>query len=358
MPDGLYRILDISSHVVHGYVGNRASTFPLQLLEWDVDVLNTVAFSNHTGYMQWKGERATASQIRDIYEGLKSNTLTDYDVILSGYIPGAEAVREVGRVVEDLRRDQNDSPYGRDEIIWVLDPVMGDEDKLYVSPDVVPAYESLLPLATVITPNQFETELLTGTKLTSEADIFTALTTLHNKFHTPNIIISSAVPTGSGQQSSSSGKGNDFICAGQTFRSDGSACQFFLRLPFIDAYFTGTGDLFASMVADKFFKHTRRCHETYVSKNLTIPDHDLPLVRTLEDVSAIVQAVLRKTADAVALYDKQAELAVKTLGVARPEKGTKERRIADMKHGELRLIQSQDAFKNTHTNVKAQFYSA
>lgn len=30
-------------------VGNRAATFPLQLLGYDVDVVNTVQFSNHTG---------------------------------------------------------------------------------------------------------------------------------------------------------------------------------------------------------------------------------------------------------------------------------------------------------------------
>ena len=40
----------------------------------------------------------------------------------------------------------------------VLDPVMGDMGKLYVSPDVVPMYKSLLSHADLITPNQFETE--------------------------------------------------------------------------------------------------------------------------------------------------------------------------------------------------------
>jgi hypothetical protein len=30
-------------------IGNRAATFPLQLLGYDVDVVNTVQFSNHTG---------------------------------------------------------------------------------------------------------------------------------------------------------------------------------------------------------------------------------------------------------------------------------------------------------------------
>jgi pyridoxal/pyridoxine/pyridoxamine kinase len=35
---------------------------------------------------------------------------------------------------------------------------MGDSGKLYVSPDVVPVYKSMLPFASIITPNWFETE--------------------------------------------------------------------------------------------------------------------------------------------------------------------------------------------------------
>jgi pyridoxine kinase len=35
---------------------------------------------------------------------------------------------------------------------------MGDQGKLYVSPDVVPAYKDLLPFADLILPNQFELE--------------------------------------------------------------------------------------------------------------------------------------------------------------------------------------------------------
>jgi len=32
-----------------GYVGNKAAVFPLQLLGFDVDPVNSVQFSNHTG---------------------------------------------------------------------------------------------------------------------------------------------------------------------------------------------------------------------------------------------------------------------------------------------------------------------
>jgi pyridoxine kinase len=74
--DTTKRVLSIQSHVVHGYVGNypqssalvvcssagdspsellgnKAATFPLQLLGWDVDAVNTVQFSNHAGEFQY-----------------------------------------------------------------------------------------------------------------------------------------------------------------------------------------------------------------------------------------------------------------------------------------------------------------
>jgi pyridoxal/pyridoxine/pyridoxamine kinase len=35
---------------------------------------------------------------------------------------------------------------------------MGDAGRLYVSPDVIPIYKSMLPYSTIITPNWFEVE--------------------------------------------------------------------------------------------------------------------------------------------------------------------------------------------------------
>ncbi|CAI7774694.1 unnamed protein product [Closterium sp. NIES-53] len=43
------RVLSIQSHTVQGYVGNKAAVFPLQLLGFDVDPINSVQLSNHTG---------------------------------------------------------------------------------------------------------------------------------------------------------------------------------------------------------------------------------------------------------------------------------------------------------------------
>ena len=55
------QILSIQSHVAYGYVGNRAATLPLQRLGHEVTVINTVQFSNHTGYLKWTGEVFSAA---------------------------------------------------------------------------------------------------------------------------------------------------------------------------------------------------------------------------------------------------------------------------------------------------------
>lgn len=76
-------------------------------------------------------------------------------MMLSGYIPGAEAVGAVGAIARDLKDKRRNTP---GKFFWVLDPVMGDNGRIYVAEDVVPAYKALVPYADLILPNQFEAE--------------------------------------------------------------------------------------------------------------------------------------------------------------------------------------------------------
>lgn len=146
------RVLSIQSHVVCGYVGNRSATFPLQLLGWEVDVVNTVQFSNHTGFGRWGGSALDADHLDDLFAGLDENGLLRYARVLTGYCPGPRALRVVERLVRRMRTVNPD-------LLYVLDPVMGDMDRgMYVDPDVLPIYRDMLPLASMITPNQFEAQ--------------------------------------------------------------------------------------------------------------------------------------------------------------------------------------------------------
>lgn len=99
------KILSIQSHVVHGYVGNRAAVFPLQvkeillylrfqsskryfsadkLLGFDVDFINSVQFSNHTQYKNFKGQRLNSDELAELFDGLRLNSLLDYSHLLTG----------------------------------------------------------------------------------------------------------------------------------------------------------------------------------------------------------------------------------------------------------------------------------
>jgi pyridoxine kinase len=60
--------------------------------------------------MQFKGTRATAEQITELYEGLCQSNLTDFDVMLSGYAPSAAAVEAVGTIGMDLQRKAEKNP--------------------------------------------------------------------------------------------------------------------------------------------------------------------------------------------------------------------------------------------------------
>lgn len=59
---------------------------------------------------------------------------------------------------------------------------MGDNGKMYVPKELLPIYRDvILSLADVITPNQFEVELLTDSKISSIEDAWKAINLLHQK---------------------------------------------------------------------------------------------------------------------------------------------------------------------------------
>ena len=155
------RFLSLQSHVAYGYVGNRAATFPLQRLGHEVWAVNTVEFSNHTGYGAWKGRTASAEQVADIVHGIEAlGLLAKCDALLTGYVGDAA----LGDVVLDTVRKVRAA---NSKAVWCCDPVLGDIDTgIYVKPGIDVFFrDRALPLADLITPNHFELEHLTGRKV-------------------------------------------------------------------------------------------------------------------------------------------------------------------------------------------------
>ena len=113
-------ILSIQSSVAYGHVGNSATVFPLQRMGFEVWPVNTVHFSNHTGYGQWRGQVLPAEDVAGIIRGIEDRgVLGDCDAVLSGYM-GDASVGEV--VVGAVGRVKELNP----NAVYCCDPVMGD----------------------------------------------------------------------------------------------------------------------------------------------------------------------------------------------------------------------------------------
>jgi pyridoxine kinase len=152
------RFLSLQSHVAYGYVGNRAATFPLQRLGHEVWAVNTVEFSNHTGYGAWRGRTASADQVAEIVQGIEAlGLLPRCDALLTGYV-GDAALADV--VLDTARRVRAANA----RAIWCCDPVLGDVDTgIYVKPGIDTFFrERAIPACDLVTPNHFELEHLTG----------------------------------------------------------------------------------------------------------------------------------------------------------------------------------------------------
>jgi pyridoxine kinase len=168
-------ILSIQSHVVYGHVGNSAAVFPLQRIGCEVWPLNTVQFSNHTGYPDWRGQVFDAAMIDDCVAGVAARgALARCDGVLSGYVGSPEIGAAVLRAV-DAARGQNAAA------VYCCDPVLGDVGRgVFVRAGVAEFMrEQALPAAAMLTPNHFELDLLSGAPSTNLKDARAALAALH-----------------------------------------------------------------------------------------------------------------------------------------------------------------------------------
>ena len=252
------RVLSVQSHVVHGYVGNRAAVFPLQLLGFEVDVINSVQFSCHTGYPVLAGQRVSGDDLRALVQGLSQNEALDHSFLLTGYIGAVSFLQEIMTLRQMLPKD----------CCYVCDPVMGDLGHLYVPEELVAVYRSeMLQHVSILTPNQFEAELLTEMKITNMQEAVDACNLLHSKG--PRVVVLTTLDVPEATQ--------DGKCVAMLLSCQGSP-KYLLRVPWIGGGpFTGTGDLTAAMIL------------AYTHK---VP-HELPLA--LEKAAAVLQGVLRKT---------------------------------------------------------------
>lgn len=155
-------IMSIQSSVAYGHVGNSAAVFPLQRIGVEVWPVNTVNFSNHTGYGTWRGMVLPVEGVAEVILGIEERgVFHECDGVLSGYM-GDASLGEV--ILDTFKRVKSANP----DAIYCCDPVMGDAGRGFFVRPGIPEFlrDRAMPAATIITPNQFELEFLADRPVT------------------------------------------------------------------------------------------------------------------------------------------------------------------------------------------------
>ena len=88
-------------------MGNKAAVLPLQLLGFSVDPVNSVQFSNHTGYPVFKSggvPPVSGESLEELVDGLRQNgLLPGYTHMLTGYIGSASLLRKAVAIAREIR---------------------------------------------------------------------------------------------------------------------------------------------------------------------------------------------------------------------------------------------------------------
>ena len=167
------KILSIQSAVTFGFVGNSVAAPVITTLGMQPLLIDTISLAAHPGYGTLAGGPADFGQFTAILEALATlHVLPQINSIVTGYLGDARQARPIHRIIQSWQAERHDGSY-------ILDPVLGDEGRLYVDTTVVDQIrQTLLPLAHIVTPNQFELGLLTESQIYTVRDATKAAKTM------------------------------------------------------------------------------------------------------------------------------------------------------------------------------------
>jgi pyridoxine kinase len=267
-------ILSIQSAVAYGHVGNSAAVFPLQRLGFEVWPVDTVQFSNHTGYGAWRGRAWDAAAIGEVIRGMgERGVLPQCEAVLSGYL-GDVALGEVVLEAVVAVKAANSTA------LYCCDPVIGDDHSgVFVGPEI-PAFfrDRAVAAADILTPNRFELALLSGREIAGVADALAAAAALRARG--PRLILVTSLPgEGAGEIA--------MLAAG----AHGAWLVVTPRLPHV---FNGAGDLTAAV---------------FIAQYLRSGDAAAALAATAGCVYAVLAETLRRAEPELSIIAAQAALA-------------------------------------------------
>jgi len=180
-------IISIQSQVIYGTVGNSIAQPALESHGWQVLAVPTFLLSNTPDYPSCFGGEISSEWFSGFLRGLHDRGQDAHlRAIITGYLGSTSKAGEVSRWLPETLLSNPDA-------MVIIDPVMGDDDcGYYVDPALLNWYrDSLVPMATGLTPNRFELACLSGKTLENDDDVISAARTLLNQ-RTQWVIVTSA----------------------------------------------------------------------------------------------------------------------------------------------------------------------
>jgi pyridoxine kinase len=226
-------ILSIQSAVAYGHVGNSVAVFPLQRLGFEVWPVDTVQFSNHTGYGAWRGRAWDAAAIAEVITGIaERGQFARCAAVLSGYLGEPALGEAVLAAVAQAKA-------ARSGALYCCDPVIGDDHGgAFVRPGIAEFFRNrAFPAADIVTPNRFELALLAGSEVGDIAGALAAAARLRARG--PRLVLATSLPGAADEIS--------MLVSGE----EGSFLVATPRLPIIA---NGAGDLTAALFLGYFLR--------------------------------------------------------------------------------------------------------
>lgn len=202
----------------------------LSSMGFQVCPLPTAVLSNHTQYPDYSILDLTDEMQRIVDKWKKMNI--HFDTFYSGYLASSRQIKIVEDFITHFRQPSD---------LVVVDPVMGDNGKLYVGMglDMVEAMKGLISYADVITPNLTEMFLLLGEEkipaVLTDQVLKSGLKALSDKG--PEIVIVTSVPV----------VDNPHLTSVYAYNRAGGR-YWKVTCPYLPAHYPGTGDAFTSVI--------------------------------------------------------------------------------------------------------------
>lgn len=201
----------------------------LSSMGFQVCPLPTAVLSNHTQYPQFSFLDLTGEMPKIIFEWKRLGIR--FDAFYTGYLGSPRQIQIVSDFIDDFRQPDN---------LVVVDPVLGDNGKLYTNFDgqMVKEMRQLIAKADVVTPNLTELFYLLDRpykEVNTDEELKSYLRHLSDKG--PEIVIITSVPVMNDAHKTSV----------YAYNRQGNR-YWKITCPYLPAHYPGTGDTFTSVI--------------------------------------------------------------------------------------------------------------